>query len=223
MMSKNVKGNRENSGKDVVIVAASRTAIGRFQGGLATIRAPELGATVIRRLLQDLKLDPAEVDEVIMGQVLTAGEGQNAARQAALSAGLPHSVPATTINKVCGSGMKSLHLGIQAILCGDADTIIAGGQENMSLAPYLLPKVRTGLKMGHAQMVDSMIQDGLWDAFYDYHMGQTAENLAEKFDIHREAQDQYPTKRRAPLSHRVASMMKSHRYQSPSARAILLP
>lgn len=200
MINETAKGESENTKGEVVIVAASRTAIGRFQGGLSTIRAPELGATVIRRLLEDLNLDPAEVDEVIMGQVLTAGEGQNVARQTAISAGLPHTVPAMAINKVCGSGLKSLHLGIQAILCGDADTIIAGGQENMSLAPYVLPKVRTGLKMGHTQMVDSMIQDGLWDAFYDYHMGQTAENLADKFNIDRILQDEY-----AARSHQKAS------------------
>ncbi|WP_111642501.1 acetyl-CoA C-acetyltransferase [Marinimicrobium alkaliphilum] len=177
--------------RDVVIVAASRTAIGRFQGGLSSVRAPELGATVIRRLLQDLNLAHAAVDEVIMGQVLTAGEGQNVARQAAILAGLPNTIPATTINKVCGSGMKSVHLGIQAIQCGDADVVIAGGQENMSLAPYVLPKARSGLKMGHSQLVDSMIQDGLWDAFNDYHMGLTAENLADKFDISRAEQDDY--------------------------------
>ncbi|MGV8235051.1 thiolase family protein, partial [Pseudomonas aeruginosa] len=122
-----------------------------------------------------------QVDEVILGQVLTAGSGQNPARQAAIKAGLPVGVPAMTLNKVCGSGLKALHLGAQAIRCGDAEVIVAGGQENMSLAPYVMPGARTGLRMGHAKLVDSMIEDGLWDAFNDYHMGITAENLAEKY------------------------------------------
>ncbi|ROQ64444.1 acetyl-CoA acetyltransferase, partial [Pseudomonas protegens] len=136
-------------------------------------------------------IDPAQVDEVLMGQVLTAGAGQNPARQAAIKAGLPHAVPAMTLNKVCGSGLKALHLGAQAIRCGDAEVIIAGGQENMSLSNYVLPGARTGLRMGHSQMLDSMISDGLWDAFNDYHMGITAENLVEKYGISREAQDAF--------------------------------
>ncbi|MNS59671.1 Acetyl-CoA acetyltransferase [compost metagenome] len=136
-------------------------------------------------------LDPAEVDEVIMGQVLTAGAGQNPARQAAIKAGLPFAVPAMTLNKVCGSGLKALHLGAQAIRCGDAEVIIAGGQENMSLANYVMPGARTGLRMGHAQIIDTMISDGLWDAFNDYHMGITAENLAEKYSLTREQQDAF--------------------------------
>ncbi|QIJ02047.1 acetyl-CoA C-acyltransferase [Stutzerimonas balearica] len=177
--------------QDVVIVAATRTAIGSFQGALATVPAVELGATVIRSLLEKTGLDPAEVDEVILGQVLTAGAGQNPARQAAINAGLPHAVPAMTLNKVCGSGLKALHLAAQAIRCGDADVVIAGGMENMSLAPYVMPGARTGLRMGHAQMIDSMITDGLWDAFNDYHMGVTAENLAAKYDIDREQQDAF--------------------------------
>ncbi|MCC6076616.1 acetyl-CoA C-acetyltransferase [Pseudomonas sp. GCM10022188] len=176
---------------EVVIVAATRTAIGAFQGALANIPAPELGAAVIRTLLEKTGLDPASVDEVILGQVLTAGSGQNPARQAAIQAGLPHGVPALTLNKVCGSGLKALHLAAQAIRCGDAEVVIAGGMENMSLAPYVLPKARTGLRMGHAQLVDSMIHDGLWDAFHDYHMGITAENLVEKYGIGREAQDAF--------------------------------
>src|SRR3990167_3693953 len=146
--------------QDVVIVAATRTAIGSFQGSLANIPAPELGAAVIRRLLEQTGLDGAEADEVILGQVLTAGSGQNPARQAAILAGLPHAVPALTLNKVCGSGLKALHLGAQAIRCGDAEGMIAGGMENMSLSPYVLPKGRTGLRLGHAQLVDSMISDG---------------------------------------------------------------
>jgi len=177
--------------QDVVIVAATRTAVGSFQGSLANIPAVDLGAAVIRALLEKTGLDGAEVDEVILGQVLTAGAGQNPARQAAIKAGLPVAVPALTLNKVCGSGLKALHLGAQAIRCGDADVIIAGGQENMSLAPYVMPGARTGLRMGHAQVKDSMITDGLWDAFNDYHMGITAENLVEKYEITREAQDAF--------------------------------
>ncbi|MGV6474124.1 acetyl-CoA C-acetyltransferase [Azotobacter vinelandii] len=177
--------------KEVVIVAATRTAVGSFQGSLASIPAAELGAAVIRRLLEQTKLDGAQVDEVILGQVLTAGVGQNPARQAVIKAGLPHTVPAMTLNKVCGSGLKALHLATQAIRCGDADVIIAGGQENMSLSPYVLPGARTGLRMGHANLIDSMIQDGLWDVFNNYHMGITAENLVEKFGISREEQDAF--------------------------------
>ncbi|KAB0495750.1 acetyl-CoA C-acetyltransferase [Pseudomonas vancouverensis] len=177
--------------QEVVIVAATRTAIGSFQGALANVSAVDLGAAVIRQLLAQTGLNPAEVDEVIMGQVLTAGAGQNPARQASIKAGLPFAVPAMTLNKVCGSGLKALHLGAQAIRCGDAEVIIAGGQENMSLANYVMPGARTGLRMGHAQIVDTMISDGLWDAFNDYHMGITAENLVEKYDISREQQDAF--------------------------------
>ena len=177
--------------QEVVIVAACRTAVGSFQGSLSAIPAHELGAVVIRKLLADSGIAPESVDEVLLGQVLTAGSGQNPARQAAIAGGLPHSVPAMTINKVCGSGLKALHLGAQAIRCGDADIIIAGGQENMSQAPYLMPAARTGQRMGHGKLVDSMIQDGLWDAFNDYHMGITAENLVAKYDISREAQDAF--------------------------------
>jgi len=177
--------------QEVVIVAATRTAIGSFQGSLANVSAVDLGAAVIRQLMAQTGLDPAQVDEVIMGQVLTAGAGQNPARQAAIKAGLPFAVPAMTLNKVCGSGLKALHLGAQAIRCGDAEVIIAGGQENMSLANYVMPGARTGLRMGHAQIVDTMISDGLWDAFNDYHMGITAENLAEKYSLTREQQDAF--------------------------------
>jgi acetyl-CoA C-acetyltransferase len=177
--------------QEVVIVAATRTAIGSFQGSLANVSAVDLGAAVISQLLAQTGLNPAEVDEVIMGQVLTAGAGQNPARQAAIKAGLPFAVPAMTLNKVCGSGLKALHLGAQAIRCGDAEVIIAGGQENMSLANYVMPGARTGLRMGHAQIVDTMISDGLWDAFNDYHMGITAENLVEKYSLTREQQDAF--------------------------------
>ncbi|RXT64900.1 acetyl-CoA C-acetyltransferase [Pseudomonas syringae] len=176
---------------DVVIVAATRTAVGSFQGSLASVAAVDLGAAVIRQLLARTGVDGTQVDEVIMGQVLTAGAGQNPARQAAIKAGLPFSVPAMTLNKVCGSGLKALHLATQAIRCGDAEIIIAGGQENMSLSNYVLPGARTGLRMGHASIVDTMITDGLWDAFNDYHMGITAENLAQQYDISRKAQDEF--------------------------------
>ena len=186
--------------QDVVIVAATRTAIGRFQGGLADVPATKLGEAVVRRLLADTGVEPGAVSEVILGQVLTAGAGQNTARQTSIFAGLPDEVPAMTINKVCGSGLKAVHLGSQAIRCGEADVIIAGGQESMSLAPYVLPKARTGLRMGHASLVDSMIQDGLWDAFNDFHIGITAENLAQKYSLSREAQDAF-----AAASHRKAA------------------
>ncbi|SDI01685.1 acetyl-CoA C-acetyltransferase [Pseudomonas benzenivorans] len=176
---------------EVVIVAASRTAIGSFQGALSTIPAPDLGAAVIRQLLEQTGVQPAAIDEVILGQVLVAGSGQNPARQAAIKAGLPHEVPALTLNKVCGSGLKAVQLAVQAIRCGDAELVLAGGQENMSLSPYVLPKARTGLRMGHAELIDSMIQDGLWDAFNDYHMGVTAENLAARFAIGRAQQDAF--------------------------------
>ena len=177
--------------QDVVIVAATRTAVGSFQGSLAQVPAVELGAAVIRQLLAQTGLEGAQVDEVIMGQVLTAGAGQNPARQAAIKAGLPFAVPALTLNKVCGSGLKALHLAAQAIRCGDAEVIIAGGQENMSLSNYVIPGARTGLRMGHSQIVDTMISDGLWDAFNDYHMGVTAENLVAKYGISREEQDAF--------------------------------
>ena len=177
--------------QEVVIVAATRTAIGSFQGALANIPAAELGAAVIRQLLETTGLKGDQVDEVILGQVLTAGCGQNPARQASILAGLPHAVPALTLNKLCGSGLKALHLATQAIRCGDAEVIIAGGMESMSLAPYVLPAARTGLRMGHAKMLDSMLQDGLMDAFNDYHMGITAENLVDKYQLTREQQDAF--------------------------------
>ncbi len=194
--------------QDVVIVAATRTAVGSFQGSLANIPAVDLGAAVIRQLLAQTGIDPAQVDEVLMGQVLTAGAGQNPARQAAIKAGLPHAVPAMTLNKVCGSGLKALHLGAQAIRCGDAEVIIAGGQENMSLSNYVLPGARTGLRMGHSQMIDSMISDGLWDAFNDYHMGITAENLVDKYGISREAQDAFA----AASQHKAAAAIEAGRF-----------
>ncbi len=176
---------------NAVIVAAARTAIGNFSGTLSKIPAADLGAKVIASLIEKSGIDPAQVDEVIMGQVLTAGVGQNAARQASIKAGLPESVPAMTINKVCGSGVKSVQLAVQAICCGDADIIIAGGQENMSLAPHVMDGSRNGTKMGPIAMKDSMIVDGLWDAFNDYHMGKTAENIANQYGFSREEQDAF--------------------------------
>ncbi|MFS7184343.1 acetyl-CoA C-acetyltransferase [Serratia proteamaculans] len=177
--------------QQVVIVAATRTPIGSFQGALATLSAVDLGTVVVKALLARSGVPADQVDEVILGQVLTAGCGQNPARQTALNAGLPYSVPALTINKVCGSGLKAIHLAVQAIRCGDAEVIIAGGQESMSQSPYLINGARAGLRLGHGQLIDSVIQDGLWDAFNDYHMGITAENLAEKYAISRSEQDQF--------------------------------
>ncbi|MBD3898431.1 acetyl-CoA C-acetyltransferase [Halomonas sp. ML-15] len=177
--------------QDVVIVAARRTAVGTFGGALAGISASDLGALVIKDILAQTGVAGDQVDEVLLGQVLTAGTGQNPARQAAIKAGLPDAVPAMTINKVCGSGLKTLHLATQAIRCGDAELIIAGGQENMSASPHLLPNSRNGQRMGDWKAIDSMVHDGLWDAFNDYHMGITAENLAEKYGITREQMDEF--------------------------------
>ena len=177
--------------KPVVIVAAKRTAIGKFGGSLAKITAPDLGAVVLRALLEQTGVAGEAIDEVILGQVLTAGAGQNPARQTVIKAGLPNSVSAMTINKVCGSGLKAVMLGAQAIACGDADIIIAGGQENMSASAHVLPNSREGFRMGNTTLVDTMIKDGLWDAFNDYHMGITAENVAKQFNISREMQDAF--------------------------------
>ena len=176
---------------EIVIVAATRTALGSFGGTLSTIPAHKLGSAVITSLLQKTGLDAIHVDEVILGQVLTAGSGQNPARQASIDAGLPDVTPAMTINKVCGSGLKAVQLAFQAVACGDAEIVIAGGQENMSLSGHVLPRSREGKKMGPWEMVDTMVVDGLWCAFNDYHMGVTAENIASKFDYTREDQDQF--------------------------------
>src|SRR5487761_239891 len=176
---------------DVVIVAAGRTAVGKFGGTMAKIPAADLGAHVIRGLLAKTGLKPEQISEVILGQVLTAGVGQNAARQAAIRAGLPDMVPATTINKVCGSGLKATHLAAQAIKAGDADIVIAGGQENMSISSHVLAGSRDGFRMGDAKLVDSMIVDGLWDVYNNYHMGMTAENVAKQFEISRRDQDEF--------------------------------
>ncbi|WP_428852885.1 acetyl-CoA C-acetyltransferase [Imbroritus primus] len=176
---------------DVVIVSAARTAVGKFGGSLARVAAPELGATVIRAALERAKVAPDQVSEVIMGQVLAAGSGQNPARQASLKGGLPVMVPAMTINKVCGSGLKAVMLAANAIMAGDADIVVAGGQENMSASPHVLLGSRDGFRMGDAKMVDSMIVDGLWDVYNQYHMGITAENVAKEYGIGREAQDAF--------------------------------
>ncbi|MDR5738266.1 MULTISPECIES: acetyl-CoA C-acetyltransferase [unclassified Caballeronia] len=176
---------------DVVIVSAARTAVGKFGGSLAKIAAPDLGATVIRAVLERAGVKPEQVSEVIMGQVLTAGSGQNPARQSVIKAGLPDMVPGMTINKVCGSGLKAVMLAANAIIAGDAEIVVAGGQENMSAAPHVLPGSRDGFRMGDAKLIDSMIVDGLWDVYNNYHMGTTAENVAREYGITREAQDQF--------------------------------
>ena len=182
------------SNQEIVIVSATRTALGTFGGSLSSIPAPKLGAEVISALLKDTGIQGDQVDEVILGQVLTAGSGQNPARQSALSAGLPETTPAMTINKVCGSGLKAVQLAFQAVACGDAEIVIAGGQENMSLSSHVLPKSRDGKKMGPWELVDSMVVDGLWCAFNNYHMGTTAENIAGKYNYSRDAQDQFAAK-----------------------------
>lgn len=176
---------------EIVIVAATRTALGSFGGSLSSTPAHKLGSAVISSLLQKTGLEGSQIDEVILGQVLTAGSGQNPARQAAIDAGLPNQTPAMTINKVCGSGLKAVQLAFQAVACGDAEIVIAGGQENMSLSGHVLPRSREGKKMGPWEMVDTMVVDGLWCAFNDYHMGVTAENIASQFDYSREDQDQF--------------------------------
>ena len=177
--------------RDVVIVAAKRTAVGSFGGGLSSLRADQLGSAVIKALLEETGIPAGQINEIVLGQVLTAGCGQNPARQAAINAGVPASVPAMTINKVCGSGLKAVHMAVQAIRTGDAELMIAGGQESMSQAPHVLPNSRNGQRMGDWNMVDTMIKDGLWDAFNDYHMGVTAENIVDEYGISREEQDEF--------------------------------
>jgi acetyl-CoA C-acetyltransferase len=181
----------EDTMNDVVITAALRSAVGKFGGSIAKVSAADLGAQIIKALLARTDVKPAQISEVILGQVLTAGVGQNPARQALIRSGIPDSVPAMTVGKVCGSGLKAVHLAAQAIRCGDADIIIAGGQENMSSSPHILQGSRDGFRMGDAKLVDSMIVDGLWDAYNNYHMGTTAENVAKQFDISRREQDEF--------------------------------
>ncbi len=177
--------------EEVVIVAAARTGVGKFGGTLAKIPAAELGAHVIKGLVQRTGVDPKLISEVIMGQVLAAGVGQNPARQAVIKSGLPDMVPGITINKVCGSGLKATHLAAQALMCGDADIIIAGAQENMSASPHVLNNSRDGFRMGDTKLVDTMIVDGLWDVYNQYHMGITAENVAKKHNVSRAEQDEF--------------------------------
>jgi len=186
--------------EEVVIVSAARTPVGKFQGGLAGLSATQLGAIAVREAVKRAGLDPASVDECIMGNVVSAGLGQNPARQAALNGGLLPEVSAMTINKVCGSGLKAVALAAQAIQRGNSEIVVAGGMESMTNAPYLLPQGRSGFRMGNSVVVDSMVHDGLWDAFNDYHMGVTGENVAEKYGITREEQDEY-----ALNSHRKAA------------------
>ncbi|HEV2440347.1 MAG TPA: thiolase family protein [bacterium] len=176
---------------DVLILSAVRTPIGRFQGGLAPVPAPRLGAAAIAEAVRRAAAPPEQIDEVYMGIILAAGVGQAPARQASIYAGLPNTVPATTVNKMCGSGLKAAMLATQAIQAGDAELVVAGGMENMSAAPYLLDRARTGYRLGHGQLIDSVIRDGLWDAYTDQHMGSCCELLAREYRIPREAQDEY--------------------------------
>ena len=204
--------------EDVVIVSAVRTPVGKFQGSLAGFTATQLGALVVREAVHRASLDPALIDECIMGNVVSAGLGQNPARQAALHGGLPPEVSALTINKVCGSGLKAVGLAVQAIQTGNAQIVVAGGMESMSNAPYLLPQGRNGFRMGDAKVVDSMIHDGLWDIFNDYHMGLTGENVAEKHSITREQQDSY-----ALESHRRAAEAQQHGRFAQEMLAVDIP
>lgn len=199
--------------KEVMIVGATRTPIGSFRGSLAPLSAAELGAVAVHRLLENSGLPAETIDEVIFGQVLTAGCGQNPARQTAIAAGLPVSTPATTVNLVCGAGLKAVQLAAQAIRCGEAGVMIAGGQESMSNAPYLLDGARSGLRFGHTGLQDSMITDGLWDAFNDYHMGITAENVARQYGISREQQDAFA----ARSQQKAASAAEAGRFDTEIA------
>jgi acetyl-CoA C-acetyltransferase len=174
-----------------VLISAVRTAIGRFQGTLSSLKATELGAAVVREAVKRSKVSPDALDEVLMGNVLSAGLGQAPARQAAIHGGIPPQVPAATINKVCGSGLKTVMLAAQAIKCGDARFVVAGGMESMTNSPYIVPAARDGLRLGHGQVIDSMVGDGLWDPYKDFHMGNTGELVAEKYEIAREEQDEY--------------------------------
>ena len=195
---------------DIVIISACRTPVGKFQGSLSDISAPRLGAIVVREAVKRAGIDPARVDECIMGNVVSAGLGQNPARQAAIFGGLPPEVAAMTINKVCGSGLKAVGLAAQAIQTGNSTIVVAGGMESMTNAPYLLPQARKGYRIGDAQIVDSMVHDGLWDIYNDYHMGMTGENVAEKYGITREEQDEF-----AVNSHgKAVSAMKECRFKS---------
>ncbi len=196
--------------EEIVILSAARTAVGKFQGALSELSAPQLGAIAVREAVRRARLEPQQVEECILGNVLPAGLGQNPARQAALGAGLPNETSAMTINKVCGSGLKAVALAAQAVATGNSGIVVAGGMESMSNAPYLLPQARKGYRLGNAQVIDSMVHDGLWDVYNDYHMGQTAENVAEKYKITRQEQDEF-----AYHSHRKAiAAQKECRLQS---------
>src|SRR5216117_567723 len=195
---------------DVVIISACRTPVGKFQGSLSDLSAPQLGAIVVREAVLRAKLDPKQVDECIMGNVVSAGLGQNPARQAAIFGGLPPEVGAMTVNKVCGSGLKAVGLAAQAIQTGNSTIVVAVGMESMTNAPYLLPQARKGYRLGDAQIIDSMVRDGLWDVYNNYHMGMTGENVAEKYGITREEQDEF-----AVNSHRKAvAAIKECRFKS---------
>jgi acetyl-CoA C-acetyltransferase len=195
---------------DVVIISGVRTPVGKFQGSLSDFTAPQLGAVVVREAVKRAAIDPKQVDECIMGNVVSAGLGQNPARQAAIFGGLPPEVGAMTINKVCGSGLKAVALAAQAIQTGNSNIVVAGGMESMTNAPYLLPQARKGYRLGNGQLIDSMVHDGLWDIYNDYHMGLTGENVAEKYGITREEQDEF-----ALNSHRKAvSAMTECRFKS---------
>src|ERR1700758_327925 len=195
---------------DIVIISGCRTPVGKFQGSLSDFSAPQLGAIVVREAVKRAKLEPAQVDECIMGNVISAGLGQNPARQAALFGGLPPEVGAMTVNKVCGSGLKAVALAAQAIQTGNSSIVVAGGMESMTNAPYLLPQARKGYRLGNSTIVDSMVHDGLWDIYNDYHMGITGENVAEKYGITREEQDEF-----AVNSHRKAvSAIKECRFKA---------
>ena len=204
--------------KEVVLAGACRTPIGKFQGGLSGFRAPELGALAIAEALRRAEVPASAVDEVIFGNVLQAGLGQNPARQAARGAGIPDHVGSVTINKVCGSGLKAVMLAAQAIRAGDAECIVAGGMENMSQAPYLLPDARNGQRLGHGKMIDSMVHDGLWDIYNDFHMGMTAELVVEKYEISRRAQDEF-----AAQSHRKAAEATAEGRFDAEKFAVLVP
>ena len=198
---------------DVVITAALRSAVGKFNGSLGKVSAAELGAQIIKALLARSGVQPDQISEVILGQVLTAGVGQNPARQALIRAGLPDSVPGMTIGKVCGSGLKATHLAAQAIKCGDAEIVIAGGQESMSTSPHVLQGSRDGFRMGDAKLLDSMISDGLWDVFNNYHMGTTAENIAKKYEISRREQDEFA----AASQQKAEAAQKAGRFEAEIA------
>src|SRR6478752_1979210 len=205
--------------EDVVIISGCRTPVGKFQGSLSDLSAPQLGAIVVREAVKRANLGPQQVDECIMGNVVSAGLGQNPARQAALRGGLPPEVGAMTINKVCGSGLKAVALAAQAVQTGNSAIVVAGGMESMTNAPYLLPQARKGYRLGNAQVIDSMVNDGLWDIYNNYHMGITGENVAEKYGITREEQDQF-----ALNSHRKAlAAIKECRFKSQIVPVELVP